>query len=87
MTDFPTLLCTSTSKTPPDPFIYLKPQNGTPFGRSLPVQDIRRSTLQGTAGLQLRKMKNLGVFFCGKLEQKIFVCITEKKGAMKPISY
>ena len=39
------------------------------------------------AGLQLRKMKNLGVFFSGKLVQKIFVCITEKKGAMKPISY
>ena len=79
MTDFPALLCTSTSKTPPDPFIYLKPQNGTPFGRSLPVQDIRRSTLQGTAGLQLRKMKNLGVFFSGKLCTKNFRLHNRKK--------
>ena len=42
-TDFPTLLYTSTSKVP-DPFIYLKPEEDTPSGRSLPVKAIIGST-------------------------------------------
>ena len=36
MTDFPTLSHTLTTKNP-YPFIYLKPEKGTPFGRSLSV--------------------------------------------------
>ena len=44
MTDFATLSYTSINKWNPDTFIYLKPEIGTPFGRSLPLQAIIGST-------------------------------------------
>ena len=39
MTDFPTL-CTYLNLWSPCPFIYLKPEKGTPFGWSLPLEPI-----------------------------------------------
>ena len=44
MTDFATLSYTSINKWNPDTFMYLKPEIGTPFGRSLPLQAIIGST-------------------------------------------
>ena len=43
MTDFPILWYTSASKIP-RPFIYLRPEKGVPFGRSLPAYAIIAST-------------------------------------------
>ena len=40
MTDFPTLSYTSSSEIPYNPFVYLKPEEGTPFGWNLPIQVI-----------------------------------------------
>ena len=40
MTDFPTLSYTSSSEIPYNPFVYLKPEEGTPFGWKLPIQVI-----------------------------------------------
>ena len=42
MNDFPTLLYSSTCGNP-YPFIHLKPEKGTPFEQSLPVQAITGS--------------------------------------------
>ena len=55
MTDFPTLSYTSSSEIPYNPFVYLKPEEGTPFGWNLPIQVIAHFTVAGEneAGVDL----------------------------------
>ena len=59
MTDFRTLLYTQLVKSLP--FLYLKPEKGTPFRRSLPVEAIIGSTPPHPPGPKTIRLLHLAI--------------------------
>ena len=68
------------NKLNPNPFIYLKPEKGTPFGQSLPVQVMQLSTIFSRSGYALQwvdlppRQILQGFLFMHKISSRV-VCV------------